>query len=122
MAGMSTSPPHLLLFLQRTTRILQKITYILVTNWPYCKRDTSKWNHEGVAPNPQGFFGMLGLPTDGKAWKQKTIALSDFEDAVGVVEASVGAASASLNDDGDMGKLMQITRPCKNRVPISTKI
>ena len=42
-----------------------------------------------VAPNPQIFFAMLGLPADGKPRKQKKMALADSEDAVGVVEASV---------------------------------
>lgn len=52
---------------------------------------------------------MLDLPADGKPWKQKKLLLSDFEDAVGSIEASVGAGCL-LDDDGQMGKLTEMNR------------
>ena len=43
-----------------------------------------------MAPNPQVFFKMLNLPGDSKPWKRKKFSVSDFEDAFGSIEASVG--------------------------------
>ncbi|KAG6988890.1 hypothetical protein G7Y79_00068g095890 [Physcia stellaris] len=63
---------------------------------PSCKRGTTKWSHAGVAPNPQVFFKMLNLPSDGKAWKQKKISLQDFESAVGDIEASIRYGSLRI--------------------------
>ena len=52
---------------------------------------------------------MLDLPADGKPWKQKKLLLSEFEDAVGVIDASVGA-DCLLEGNGDMGKLTEMNR------------
>ena len=43
---------------------------------------------------------MLNLPFDGKAWKQKKIPLDDFENAVGVIGASVSRLFRILGKKG----------------------
>ena len=55
---------------------------------PSCKRGSSKWSYTATVPDPAVLFALFNLEAGGKQWKQKKLALAEFQDALGYIRVS----------------------------------
>ncbi|KAH9906234.1 hypothetical protein F4778DRAFT_637520 [Xylariomycetidae sp. FL2044] len=66
---------------------------------PSCRRGTARWSYTTGVADPAVFFKLFRLsPTDakGKKWKQKRVLVTDFEDCVGEIHASIRYGSLKI--------------------------
>jgi hypothetical protein len=65
---------------------------------PSCKKGSTKWSYTGIVPHEDVFYKLFRMEKPKKAWKQKSIDMNDFIQAIGAITASVSYLSHSCSN------------------------